>query len=78
MYRVLATCNSPDDESLNLKYGTSQLLISIKDFPGEFPYLGEYFRVALRLSLGPVPKKKGQFQVNWDKLEWIRCQQIIL
>ena len=55
--------------------GASSCLISVVDFPKEFPYLVDYMRAALKIVL--EPKKGKQFQVIFTKLMWSEEQEIL-
>lgn len=66
MFQIILECMT--DSSL----GTSQCLVSVIDFPSEFPYLIDYMRACLIVML--VPKKGRNFQVEFSKLEWTTQQ----
>ena len=52
MYQILVSCLSEE-----AALGESQCLITVADFPAEFPYLIDYMRQALTLE---IVKKKGR------------------
>ena len=69
MYQILMECIT--DPAL----GSAQCLITVADFPAEFPFLIDYMRQSITIEL--VSKKGCNFVVIFHKLEWSMEQEII-
>ena len=55
------------------QYECSQCLVSVLDFPADFPFLIEYMRESLKFS---YLEKTRSYKIEFKKLEWSRREDI--